>query len=313
MLYPAAIFYSTFLDGTLLSTLIITWFLYEFWCLYKNNGSIVSLTISSILFFYTRTVFQWYFVPIICFALFLIKIPVKKILIFTITTILFIAPFLIKQYVMFNTLATTTFAGFHEMGLIWYTPGKDEFNRAMATIKTKYPEKADLYSGNDEFNNSKLWGGNLIAKTIVKNRIKNHPLESTKMIIKSIKWNLKKMLLPSSEHTKHALVDRLFWGKWYNFLLSGIPLLIITFSSLFIWISLGINEWQDMDSLRCKIGLIIPVIYIFLLLSLSNRYEWSEADRLKFFLEPLLYVFIINQFSSLYKFLKQRIKHGAIK
>jgi hypothetical protein len=47
----------------------------------------------------------------------------------------------------------------------------------------------------------------------------------------------------------------------------------------------------------------VVISYILLITHLSNRLNWTEARRLKFFLEPVFLVFIISQIARLKAYL----------
>ncbi len=65
ILHPDPIFYSMLLESTLMSSLFTLWFFYELWRFNQNYGSIYRLALTSVFLFYTRTIFQWYFFPIV--------------------------------------------------------------------------------------------------------------------------------------------------------------------------------------------------------------------------------------------------------
>jgi len=99
MLHPAPIAYATLLDSTLLSSFGYTWFLYEIWRLGNNsNISFLRLSLSLLFIFFTRTIFQWYFIPVLIFTLLLLRFSIKRILYSSISiSILIIFLFITKQ------------------------------------------------------------------------------------------------------------------------------------------------------------------------------------------------------------------------
>ena len=55
--------------------------------------------------------------------------------------------YLLKQQVLFGTLATTSYAGYHYCGLIWYKPSPKEVAYASANFAYQYPKRAKEIGG----------------------------------------------------------------------------------------------------------------------------------------------------------------------
>ena len=62
LLHPAAISYATLLDTTFLSAFLILWMYYSLWKLGRNPASIFAVTVSSVLLFFFRSIFQLPFI-----------------------------------------------------------------------------------------------------------------------------------------------------------------------------------------------------------------------------------------------------------
>lgn len=78
--HPAAIFYATLLESTLLSAFGVTWFFYEMWRARTGRQKGFFRLSSALLFVYfTRTIFQWYFLPVFFCSLWMMGYPLKKI------------------------------------------------------------------------------------------------------------------------------------------------------------------------------------------------------------------------------------------
>lgn len=302
---PAPIFYATLLDGTFMSSFFILWFLYELWQVGKNTGSIVRLSLASVLLLYTRTVFQWYFFPILLCSLILLKMPIRRVYIFIGIVSALASPLIIKQYLLFGTTSTTTFAGYHKCGVIWYQPSKKEIEHTKSLIKFKYPDKAAIYSGNDKFNNEKQYQENLIYSAIFKKRLKTAPMATIKELMRSLKWNSRSYWRPSAKYVSNIIPDHLVWADLYNAIFSCRIYLELIFFSLIAWLWTYKKEESVLLSGRKTMGMLMPVLYIFLITNLCNRYGWTEAVRLKFLLEPFFYIFITSQ---IYIAITERLK-----
>ncbi len=300
--HPAALFFATFLEGTFLSSLATTWFLYEFWRVKIPDGSITRLSIAAVFAYYTRTLFQWYFFPIVICALMLRKMHFRQLVASSAIIFVLVFPYILKQYILFSTTSTTTFAGVHKLGIIWYEPSDKEYQAVSAGITKMYPEKAVLYSGNDQYNTYTLYVDNLVNNEIFERQIKSNPKRAMRNIAKSFLMNFKDYMRPSSRYTStdHAIVDRLPWRKHYDFVFSGLPL---AFGLLFFtgkWLVSFVNRKIICAQFIEITGRIMPIGYIFLITTLSNRYDWTEAVRLKFFLEPVFFIFVASQIYILF-------------
>jgi len=305
--HPAHIFYATLLDSTLLSSFGFTWFLYEIWRLGNNsNISFLRLSLSLLFIFFTRTIFQWYFIPVLLITLFLFRISVKRIFYSSITiSIIIVFLFLTKQYVLFDTLSTTTFAGWHECGMIWHNPTKDEIKQASLMLEFNYPAGAKKVGGG--FNNENIYEINKIYSEVCKKYFFDNPLISLKNIRKNFLISIQEFFKPSSSYKPNVIVDGLPWRVYYDYIFSGIIFKSLIFISLFIWFLNRIIIKKNKKDIFYYIGLIIPLIYVFLIINIGAfnimnypRVWIPAAHRLKFIMEPVLYIFIFVQLYNLF-------------
>ena len=106
--------------------------------------------------------------------------------------------------------------------------------------------------------------------------------------------NFVNYLRPSAQFTTpHIIADRLPWRDIYNALFSGGLLLIVLFMAGVWWL---LHDGRG--HLRQGLALLLPAMAI---LVLSVGFEMGENMRYKFFLEPLLYVFLVSQLYSLWQ------------
>jgi hypothetical protein len=305
---PAALAMATLLEGTLLSSLAISWMLYQTWLYTQNRGNPYYLGLSAGLAFLTRTVIQWFFFPV--FAVMVVLLGLKKKDAAIALSILGVIMLLLcgKQYLLFATLSTTTFSGQHKTGVIWYKPSEAEVTKHGSSIKVKYPPHAEKYTAGPldievmNYNTENQWRLNLIHDSIFADRIKKHPIESLQGLIRSLWYNFKLYWTATSIYNVNHLVERLPWRKAYEWVFSHSKLVLLLFVSFSIWLVLLINHRPI--PLRQSIGFALPVLYILAVSYMCNRLDWSEANRLKFFLEPSFFVFISTQFTLLFKWVK---------
>ncbi len=292
MLHPAFIFYTTFLDTTLLSSLLVIWAYYLLWKLKNdNNTSLVMFALVSLGLFFTRSIFQWPSILLFGTCLFLLKAPRRKLLAYLLIVGGISSLYMAKQYYQFRLLSTSSFMG---MSLA----------RSVGIINTHVPlifEAHDV-SGLPQV----LTRKSKIDGTINYNNISfletSHQLtdEFWKYIstapvadlAQSYFENTEIYFRPSSRNgTTHVIVDRLPWRSIYDAAFSApiLPLLIL------IAVVLSAVKVVRRGNYASATAILMPGLYIFLV---SVLFEKGENMRLKFILEPVFYIFIVSEFYS---------------
>jgi hypothetical protein len=299
LIYPAPMLYATFMEGTFLSTFFIFFFFYELWRLKKRDGSIVRLTLLTLILFFTRPIFQWYFFPLVFVSLLLRRVSARQLALFGGASVLFVSPYLVKQKLLFDTLSTTTFAGYFEAGICWYEPPPNELQAARDATDYRYPEAALRYQGYKDLNAPNTVLDNLVYPELTSRHCRMHFDECAKNVAKSLSQNVNNYWRASALHTPNGLTDNLFWASAPNWLLSGLRYQLLVAiavasslaSSTMRWITTRRAGRPRLDDFAFQLSLAIPVALIVATTLLANRGRWIEADRLKFFLEPLFFVF----------------------
>ena len=298
ILHPSPICYATILDSTFVSSFGVLWFFYELWKMNKPDGSVVRLALACLFVFFTRTLFQWYFFPVLGFSLFLLDVSRKRILSFMLMVLIFAGGYIAKQYFVFGTTSTTTFAGYQACGLIWYEPTMTEILGLKTKIKAVYPEGAVIYA-NAKYNTKAKWEDDFVYLEIFRERLRRYPKECWEGIQKSVRQNWARYWRPSFEYVeagRHALIERLGWRKFYEFIFSGLSLVVLLGGLGFAWFFRRFKAHGfPPKGLRSAAALLLPFAYIFSISLLCNIKEWGEVERVKFFLEPVFYVFIVAQ------------------
>jgi hypothetical protein len=110
---------------------------------------------------------------------------------------------------------------------------------------------------------------------------------------KSYKHNLALYFRPSSNYNdeRNVIVDQLPWRGIYDAIFSH-PILLILLAICGVYSLTGIvKEKIYLQTL----GLLLPGLYIF---ATCVLFEQGENMRLKFFLEPVIYIFIVSHFNG---------------
>lgn len=293
--HPAAIFYATLLDGTLLSSFLILCACYLLWRLRENpQKSIVAFMLAVLALFFTRSVFQWPTVLLFAFSLLLLNVPWRRVVIFLAVCGLIVGLYVGKQYALFGITTTSSFTGLNleqsigcrvnYMGYYWnHLNGVAEIENSGAALPEVLTRKRKL-EGTPNFNHISYLGLN---SQLIHDYKERFAAASPGELARSYRENVRLYFEPSSRYTRHVIVDRLFWREFYDRIFSAPVLPLLFLFALIVW---GIRA-RPGDCLA-GLALALPVLFVFFV---SVLFEKGENLRFKFFLEPVCYVFIASQ------------------
>lgn len=297
LLHPAAIFYATFLESTLLFSFLIAWSYYALWKLAKRGGSIVPLAISVVLLYLTRALVQWPFLLLYVIVLWLLRVPWRKVAIFAAIVGAVMGLYTLKQMTLFGVTYTSSFAGLNcYHGLGDYLAGYPEVGEPLpppATVGVLTTPVKVL--GVDNFNTMLYLKRHQTLLSTCLPRWLNKPIGETLFAYFA---NFVNYLRPSAQFTTpHVIADQLPWRGLYNTLFSGGLLVLVVLLAVIWWL-----RHADRAQLRQGFALLLPAAAI---LVLSVGFEMGENMRYKFFLEPVLYVFLLAQLHSVWQAIRQ--------
>jgi hypothetical protein len=308
LLHPGWIYYTTFLDTTLLSALLILWMFYLLWKAQAGETSAAPLIVVLLLLFFTRSLFQWQFIPVIAASLLLLKIPLRKtILILVIVSTVF-GLYIIKQKKQFGIASTSSFTGINmtsALGITGYAHpyAIKDMQEDTEGVLPGVLGRTQKISGTINYNNYQYLQYN--------KRLTNKAMQFLKKfripyIAKNTMENLTIYFKPSSRYTTpHIIVDRLPWRNIYDRLFSA------PFQPIFL-IAAGIisaTQFLNKKKFAAATAMFLPAFYIF---SLCVLFEKGENNRYKLFLEPVFYVFILSQSYILYQWIVSKITRSSI-
>ena len=298
LFHPAALFYATYLEGTLLTSFGILWLCYALWRI-PARGATLSLGAAYLLLFLVRSIFQWPALLVLVAALLLRQAPRRSVLLFALPCTVVVGSFMLKQYLVFGSTATSSFAGsgclqalgeVPEMGVsssvktplgpLFSHVSPDDYPRAL-TRETKI-------GGAHNFNHLADLANERELARRCRERLTSDPLWST---LSAWSRNVSIFFEPSSRYvTPHVIVDRLPWRGVYDWVFSGLRLVILLATAVLLWI-----RRRSGPEIRCGLGLALPVLFVS---AVCVMFERDENMRYKFFVEPVLYVFLVAQGAS---------------
>jgi hypothetical protein len=306
VMHPASIYYATYLDTSFLSALLITMMYYSLWRVIRNpNESFGISTLVILLLLFTRSLFQWPFIFLFAFSLTLVGMKRRNVAAFLMITLAFLGLYIVKQHKQFGLFSTSSFTGLNlsraagvseALPNYWvYLEGKSDVrtDKELPRVLTRM-KKA---SGTPNFNHIDYLALNQQFIDLFIEYIQVTPVNQ---LATNYLENLKLYLLPSSKHSPHVIVDRLPWRSAYDTVFSW-PILVIlfVFSGLY-----ALKDAVETRQLNRYIGLAIPGLYIF---AMSIFAEKGENERIKYFMEPVIFLFIIYQFYRLWQALSKGV------
>lgn len=212
-----------------------------------------------------------------------------------------------KQYYQFGTFSTSTFTGLNlerSVGMNTMKKYRDylefiNYNEDRASTLPQTLTRKHKLTGTPNFNNIEYLQLNQQFEDDFKAYVfSTSPLQ----LLNSYRDNIQKYFSPSSRYTKHVIVDRLPWRDGYDKLFSAPILYIIIFLFGILWLLKRIKLRDYLSSA----GMLMPGIFIFVICIL---FEKGENARFKFFLEPVLFIFIISQLHFLFRKMQALLAH----
>jgi hypothetical protein len=309
--HPALIFYATFLDTTLLSAFLILAFCYLLWRIRAGRNTPVCLLAASfLLLFFTRSLFQWHWLIVLPLCLALLRYPSRKLIMVSAIATAAIGLYTVKQLFLFNLSATSSFTGLNLCNSIGVAGVQELYRPAAApSIETEAADvnvltRVEKLDGSANFNHIHYLELNRSLERLCWGKImSSSPGELALAYIR----NLNIYLLPSSRYTSHVIVDHLPWRSGYDLAFSTPILPVLLLGAVLVW---GVRVKRS--EVSRSIGLCLPILAIALL---SILFERGENMRFKFFIEPILFLFIASQSyrmaNSIVAAIRERTRHGT--
>ncbi|HJS74150.1 MAG TPA: hypothetical protein VJ921_07690, partial [Vicinamibacteria bacterium] len=200
----------------------------------------------------------------------------------------------LKQYWLFGTTSTSSFAGYNGCRSIGADVSWDTRDFEGRPPRMPPPGAARVLSRdakiNGEYNFNQLSYLRISYALMERYRtaLTTQPVRRT---LSAYRENLRLYLLPSSRYEESPLVARLPWRGLYEALTSGSVFVGLLLLSAATW-SVG-N--RSSASIARGLALAIPVGYAALG---SIVFESGENMRFRFFVEPVLYLFVASQLKS---------------
>ena len=308
ILYPSPIFFSTFLDATLIGTVFITWMIFEIWLFYQGKGSTVRLLTAAILCFLTRTFFQWYFFPILLISLLFIGVRRRVFFQSLIVLLLVVGGYSAKQYYLYGTFGTTTFASEHLTGMLWIESANPsggltwtgkETEEHLDLIQTyardnpkTYPENAVKFGGG--YNTKLQWDRSYAHSRIAREYCEKEPYSCVGGVWRSFLTNWPEYWRVES-WTKSVLTDAYpEWLKKQYYRVSTRAEFLLIIAGICFFVLARRSKWTWRWWIRSMALVLVPG-FLFGICILGNRFDWYEGGRMRFFLEPVFFVFVVSQ------------------
>ena len=330
LVHPAPLSMAAFLDGTFLSSILITWMVFEVWLIGRKEQSISRLILVAILCFFTRAHFQWFFVPVLGVAMLLMSTKAnKKSLLYGLCIFsLVVGMYCIKQYMLFGTVNSYGWYGEKLAGLLWIeevgevvSKGYKEncggreivrdrigckqylgqiFPDELMQVDRLYPQGALSVSGGS--NTEDRWWLTQVQSRIAKDYCSKNVWVCAESFSKSLLQNFPEYWVESWDRNNPLLSrdNGIPWVNIYYKIVHNYPWIL--FCSAIIFVIIILRRWQTASKVRI-LGVCVVPSYVLGITLLGNNYDAFEGGRLKFLLEPTIYVFILVHIYLAIKFI----------
>lgn len=298
--HPAAIYYGSYLDSTTLTSLGVLALSYALWAM-PRRSALVGLGCSYVFLFLLRSIFQWPALAVLLVALALMRVPRRRVAAFAAACGLLVGAYMMKQYLVFGSTSTSSFAGSSCLHSLGEEPEMGLSTRTTVALgpllsQTSfdgYPSaltRDTKVTGAHNFNHVADLANerNLMGRCV--EQLISQPIGKT---FGAYSVNLAYFLQPSSRYYEqpHAIVDRLPWRDVYDWLLSGYRLVVLLALATAAW-----ARGRSGVELARGLGLALPVLFVSFVCVVFER---GENMRFKFFVEPVLYVFLVSQLAAM--------------
>jgi hypothetical protein len=304
--HPAAIHYATYLEGTLLTSFGILWLCYALWMV-PAPAATPSLVGAYLLLFLVRSIFQWPALLVVVVALVLRGARRRAVLTFALACGVVVSCFMLKQYLVFGSTSMSSFAGSSCLQALGEVPAMG-FSSEVATplgpvlSHASWSElpaaltRETKIGGAHNFNHLADLANERELAGRCRHRLASEPIRS---ILGAWSQNVEIFLQPSSRYvTSHVIVDRLPWRRVYDWIYSGPRLVGLLVAALLLWV-----RRRSLAEIGAGVGLALPVLFVS---AACVMFERDENMRYKFFVEPVLHVFLAAQAVDLGRGLRLR-------
>jgi hypothetical protein len=300
-LYPGTLAMATLLDGTFLSATLVTVMLLLLYLTIRTGSAtwlnwwLVALLVVSM----TRTIFQLQIlilIPLVVWAMYRTRITVRTTTAIVVSVVLLGSLFLLplKQFVLYDTTATTTFAGNHQIEVVSYRPTQAELD-AVQVPPEILDTAQEFVSGFNSPENVRL---NYVLSQVGNKYYLSHPAQVAKNLVWGFQMNLAQAFKFTHEYSSRDGVQANRFVAalpWTPPMVNGLS---VAFYLLVLLLTLGsllyARGWRGLLRLAWRYWPLLFVVGATMLtFLLANRYDWSEADRLKFIVEPFFAVVFV--------------------
>lgn len=292
LLHPATLLYVSIPDTTFLTTFLIFLAVYQLWRFTQNpEGPILPFTFTVVLLFFTRSIFQWPALVLFGVSLLLLGIPKRNLIIYLITVLLCVIPYLGKQYSKFGILSTSSFTGINLMNSIghnlmveyWKYDLSASTHAISGNGKPVVLTREKKFTGTPNFNH---YGYLQLNKQLMDRYSEKLSGMSMAELNANYLENFRIYMSPSSSFDDTVVTEALPWKSLYDTLFSSYMLAgLVASVTLFSLLNSSLHE------MRQNLALTLPVLFIFFVSVLCEK---GDNMRFKYFIEPILFVFIVR-------------------
>ncbi len=300
--YPGTVAMATLLDGTFPSAVLTTIMLYLLYLAlrYRSNRWLNWWLVSVLLLSWTRTIFQLQIlvlIPVVVWLIYRYRIIRTSRVAVGISVALVGSLFLLpaKQYALYETTATTSFAGNHQIEVVSYRPTQEELEAVV--VPPRILENAEKFVSG--FNSPENVATNYVLTQVGNAYYLRDPFQVFKNLLWGVQMNSAQALRFTHDYSildggpANIAADTLPWTPPSSVLISA-PLYIGAVLATVILLIYTFGIAGVAARARWYAAFLFMVATTLLTVLLANRYDWTEADRLKYVLMPAFFVLFVS-------------------
>ena len=299
LLHPAAILFATFLDSTLLSAFLVLGVYYLLWRIKNQRGAPIALFSAAVLaLFFTRSLFQWPAMLLFATCLLLFRMSRPRVIVFLLLSGMISGAYVAKQYYQFGTFATSSFSGLNlanSIGVGWGSARYASFLDDLERTTKADPAMPDTLTaaakinGQPNFNHIDYLDLNRYLLSRYWKALRNMPVNQ---LASNYLENARIYFRPSSTYSSgNVIIDNLPWTRAYDRIFSAPVLPALLMIALLGWSVRAVRA----GDLASSVGMLLPGLYVMLVSIVGDK---GENMRFKFFLEPVMVVFLVSELAG---------------
>lgn len=297
-IYPGNVAMATYLDPTYLSMFLLLLAVNRGarWLTSRQDRDAYLGLVALLLLSWTRSLIQFQILlPAVVLALWMYRKSDKSLAdTLKLGIVLFMLVLPIKQFVLFGSFSTSTLVGAQQLGLIQYSPTQAEIDEIVVPRRL-IENTARVVS---KYNSPQNAIENYQQEVVFRKRLVSDPVESLRAVPKTVVTSGRRAFTATQDYQPNVASDRLPWSDLSRWLFSGWRYLVIGVIGL---ASVMVRLGRRNRVLLLMLASLVVVGFQILIGGVrfgTVDFDWTESNRLKFIVEPIVFCIVAVGFAE---------------